>query len=451
MKMKDMTSGNPLKLILFFSVPILFGNVFQQLYLMADTMIVGQFLGVDPLAAMGASTTVANLVIGFCNGMATGVGILVAQFFGARNERGMKQATAGSYVICFSASILLCVISIALARPILLLLKTPASILDMAALYLVIIMAGIVVTMLYNLFASLLRCVGDAKTPLYFLIIASILNVVLDYVLVAIIPLGIAGAALATVIAQALATLLCFLYIRRRYPLFLVKRSDFRLEKELFVKQLTMGISMGLMNSIVSIGTLVLQSAVNQLGKMTIAAHTAARKIVEMLMQPFISLGIAVTTFISQNLGANQLSRILEGVKKSVWVSFIWAAAVIVLSFSAASFLIGFLIDGKHREVVEPAVFYTQIMSLFYFALALLFLYRSALQGLGNGTVPIVSSIIEMLVKIIVTFTLVPACGYLGVALAEPISWCLMAIVLVGCFYRNMRVRKTDQSTRIDR
>lgn len=379
-KMKDMTSGNPLKLILTFAIPVLLGNLFQQFYLMADTMIVGQLLGVNELAAMGTSTVVANFVIGMCMGMAMGVCVLVAQFYGAKDETAMKQATAGAYAICISAAILFCIVSLLLASPILQLLKTPKEIFNDANCYLMTLMAGIMITMLYNLFSSLLRAVGDSKTPLYFLIIASITNIILDYGFIQVVSFGMMGAALATVLSQLLATILCYFYIRKHYAVFLVKKDDFCFEKTLFWKQFTMGISIGLMNSIVSIGTIVLQSGVNSLGKLTIAAHTAARKVVEMFMQPLMSLSIAITTFISQNMGAKKWDRIRESLKKGVWIAMAWVMIVIIISHTCVQFLFSLLVSTSQSEVIEIGSFYTRVMSLFYGPLAILFIYRGALQ-----------------------------------------------------------------------
>lgn len=444
MRMKDMTNGNPWKLILAFAIPVLLGNIFQQFYTMADTMMVGQILGVNSLAAMGASTSLANLIIGLATGIAMGTSIMIAQYYGAKNDVGMRKATAGCVRICLISALLMTIVALCLQKPLLVLLKTPDSILDMADGYLMILYGGLLITMLYNMLASILRAVGDSKTPLYFLIIASMTNVALDYVFIANFHWGINGAGYATVIAQGLSVLLCFIYMKKKYPMFIVKKEDFTFEKEVYHRQITMGISMGLMNSIVSLGSVILQSAVNALGEITIAAHTAARKIVEMFMQPLISIAIADTTFVSQNMGAGKYHRIREGMLKSVGISFVWVIVVILLSYTGIEFLIGFLVNAKQTEVISLAAFYTRISSMFYFALAVLFIYRNGLQGLGNGRIPIVSSCIEMAVKVLATFLLIPYTGYLGVALAEPIAWCLMAPVLCVFFYKDIKGKQQD-------
>lgn len=437
--MKDMTKGSPFKLILMFAIPVLLGNVFQQFYNMADTMMVGQILGVKSLAAMGASASLSSLVIGLTSGFAMGVSILIAQYYGAKNEQGMKMAVAGCIKLCAITAVIITLLALLVKRPVLELLQTPASIIDMSDAYLTIIIFGILVTMAYNGMASMLRSIGDSKTPLYFLIVASITNVILDYVFIAIFHMGIEGAGYATVLAQILSVVLCFFYMKRKYPLFILHRGEFKVERDILYRQLSMGISMGLMNSIVSIGSVVLQSAVNGLGEVTIAAHTAARKVVEMFMQPLVSIAIADTTFVSQNLGARNYQRIRQGLKKSVLLSTIWVAIVILVSYTCIDVLLGLLVSAKQVKVISIATYYCRITSVFYLILAVLFIYRNSLQGMGNGKIPIVSSCIEMAVKIAATFLLIPYTGYTGVCLAEPIAWTLMAPMLVWFLYKDIK------------
>lgn len=441
--MKNMTHGSVFRLIMAFAIPVLLGNVFQQFYTMADTMMVGQILGVDSLAAIGASASLSNLVIGLCTGVSMGVSIMIAQYYGARDEEGMKKATAGCIRLCMSSVVVIFLVSIVLKRPLLYLLKTPSSIFEMTDSYLTIIIAGLFVTMLYNMMASMMRSIGDSRTPLYFLIIASLLNIGLDYIFIANFHLGVAGAAYATVLAQLVSVVLCFFYMKKKYPIFLVKREDFHVEKAILRKQLSMGISMGLMNSIVSLGSVILQSAVNSLGKITIAAHTAARKVVEMFMQPLVSIAIADTTFVSQNLGAEKFHRIRSGIKASICISFVWVGIVILLSFTCIDSILSILVNAKQTEVISLASTYVRISSVFYFILAVLFIYRNALQGLGNGKGPIISSCIEMAVKIAATFLLIPFTDYIGVCLAEPIAWSIMGPCLMVFFYRDLKRKES--------
>lgn len=440
--MKNMTEGNTTKLILAFALPVLLGNVFQQFYTMADTIMVGQILGVQALAAMGATASLSGLVIGLTTGVSMGVSIMIAQYYGANDKAGMNMATAGCIRLCALSAVVILVVAMILKKPILVLLQTPQTILGMADSYLTIIILGLFITMAYNMMASMLRAIGDSKTPLYFLIIASLVNIGLDYIFIANFHMGIAGAGYATVISQALSVVLCFIYLKKKYPMFILKKGEFHVEKEILHKQLTMGISMGLMNSIVSIGSVVLQSAVNSLGEITIAAHTAARKIVEMFMQPMMSIAIAVTTFTSQNLGAGKFKRIREGMKTSVWISFIWVIFVVIISYTHIDFFVELLVNANQTKVIQLAAYYTRISSIFYFVLAILFIYRNGLQGLGNGRSPILSSCIEMAVKIVVTFVLIPSTGYTGVCLAEPIAWSLMGPFLMYYFYKDLKLKE---------
>lgn len=444
--MKNMTTGNTTKLILGFALPVLLGNIFQQFYMMADTMMVGRILGVQALAAMGATSSLSGLVLGLTTGVSMGVSVMIAHYYGARDEAKMKQACAGCIKLCAISVCIIFIVALALKVPLLHLLQTPESIMEMSDTYLTIIIFGLFVTMAYNAMASMLRAIGDSKTPLYFLIVASLTNVLLDYIFIANFHMGIAGAGYATLISQALSVVLCFIYLKKKYPIFILKRGEFHVEKSILKRQITMGISMGLMNSIVSIGSVVLQSAVNGLGELTIAAHSAARKIVEMFMQPLVSIAIADTTFVSQNIGAHKFHRIREGIKHSLWISFIWVVFVIFISFTCIDFFIGFLVSAQQSKVIELAAYYTRISSVFYFALAALFIYRNSLQGLGNGRIPIVSSCIEMGVKVVATFALIPYTGYTGICLAEPIAWTLMAPVLIVFFYKDLKEKEKYQS-----
>ncbi|MEG0469562.1 MAG: MATE family efflux transporter [Longicatena sp.] len=440
--MKNMTEGNTTKLILAFAIPVLLGNIFQQFYNMADTMMVGQILGVKALAAMGAGASLSGLVIGLVSGVSMGVSIMIAQYYGAKDEKGMKMAVAGCIRLCTIIVCIIVFVALLVKRPVLQLLQTPTSIIDMTDTYLTIIIVGLFVTMAYNAMASMLRSIGDSKTPLYFLIVASLTNVLLDYIFIAYFHWGIAGAGYATVISQVLSVVLCFFYMKKKYPMFILHRGEYYVEKDILNKQLSMGISMGLMNSIVSVGSVVLQSAVNGLGEITIAAHTAARKVAEMFMQPLISIAIADTTFVSQNLGAKKYHRIREGLKHSVWISFIWVLFVILISFFGVDKIIGLLVSSTETKVVSLATYYCRVSAGFYFVLAILFIYRNSLQGMGNGRIPIISSIIEMVVKVVATFALIPYTGYTGVCLAEPIAWSLMAPVLFIFFYKDIKERE---------
>lgn len=432
--MQDMTRGNPIKIIILFSLPILLGNVFQQFYTMADTIMVGRILGVDALAAMGSTSALAGLVLMLSIGFVMGFSIRIAQEYGAGDEAGIRRSIANTLVLSILVGVVITIIALVSTTSILTLLETPIELMGMANGYLRIMFAGIMISIAYNFCASVLRAVGDSKTPLYFLILASILNIGLDYIFIAPFGLGINGAAYATLIAQGISVILCVIYMVRKYAFLKLSKADFQGSFKVLMDQFAMGVSMALMNCVVSIGSVVLQSAVNQLGASYIAAQTAARKISEVFMQPLGSIGIATTTFASQNFGAHKMDRIHEGVRKSVMVTFIFSLIVIFVSYTCISFFIGFFIDASETVVIEQASYYMRINALCYFALGALMIYRNVLQGLGKKVVPIISSCVEMGVKVAATFLLTPLLGYTGIVIAEPIAWVLMAILLWGAY-----------------
>lgn len=428
--MKEMTKGNPIKIIFLFSLPILFGNIFQQFYNMADTIMVGRILGVDALAGMGATGPLFGLVLSMSIGLVMGFSIKVAQCFGAEDHPRMRQAIANMFVLSIGLGLLITIVSCMVSYPMLQVLRTPSEIIHMSQSYLIVMFGGILVTILYNFGACVLRAVGDSKTPLYFLILSSIVNIALDYVFIAIFSWGIRGAAIATLMAQGLSVLLCLWYMAKKYHFLVPKKEDCIFARNMIMDQLGLGISMALMNSIVSIGSVILQSAVNDLGSVYIAGHTAARKISEMFMQPTSSLGMAATTFASQNFGAKKYARIREGVNKSVLLGGIFSLFVMLVSWICIDFLIGFFVDTKETQVVEIAAYYMRINSIFYLALFMVITYRNVLQGFGKKMIPIFTSILEMIVKVVATFAFTPILGYTGIAIAEPVAWVLMAICL---------------------
>lgn len=437
--MKEMTKGNPLKIIFLFSLPILFGNIFQQFYNMADTIMVGRILGVDSLAAMGATAPLFGLVLSMAIGLVMGFSIKVAQCFGAEDHASMRTAIANMFVLSIIAGILITILACLSSYALLEMLSTPVEIIHASNQYLMIMFGGTLVTILYNFGACVLRAVGDSKTPLYFLVFSSIINIALDYVCIAILNFGIAGAAIATLIAQGMSVILCVFYMFKKYQFLIPKKADCILHKEMVMDQLGLGVSMGLMNSVVSIGSVILQSAVNGLGSIYIAGHTAARKISEVFMQPISSLGMATTTFASQNYGAKKYARIREGVNKSVLLGGGLSLLVAFISWTCIDTFIGFFVDAAEIEVVDIAAFYMRVNSVFYIALVMVLIYRNVLQGFGKKGVPIFTSFLEMVVKVGATFSLTPILGYTGIAIAEPIAWVLMAICLFFGYHRYSR------------
>lgn len=439
--MKDLTKGNPGKLILQFAIPVFMGNVFQLLYSLIDIRIVGSTLGNEALAAVGATSTMNNLIIGFLIGLTNGFAITVARDFGSQNFKRLKQDVAGALKLGVLISLILTAISVIFLTPILKLLNMPEELMADGILYIRIILLGMTASMLYNICFSILRSIGDTTLPLFFLMLSTISNVCLDYLFILYFGMGVEGAAYATVISQIAAAIMCFIYIWKRYPILHLTREDFKMNKKLTKTLLSSGLSMGLMQSLVSLGTVALQGAINTFGTNTIVAHTAARKITEIFMLPFSVLGMTMATYCGQNLGAGEIGRIKTGIRKVILVSWVWCVCVIIASYTISPILIRMVTATQLKEVIEIASLYLRMDTLFYFVPAMISILRNALQGIGDHVTPVFSSLIELVGKVLIVILLVPKLHYMGIILAEPIVWVLMVIPLIMKFYRNPLLR----------
>lgn len=445
--MKDLTKGYPAKVILMFAIPLMCSSILQQLYNMVDSKIVSAYVGTAAFAAVGATSVVSNTLIGFINGLTQGFAILVANSFGAKDEKRMRQSVAGTLILTTVITVILTVLGLLLIRPVLTMLRTPDDIMDNALSYVRIILAGIAFTALYNVFANILRAVGDSKTPLYCLTFAVILNVGLDLLFVAVFKWGIQGAAYATVLAQAISGFLCMVYVLIRFRDLLPQRSEWSISGELYSNLTTTGLAMGLMGCIVNIGTIILQSAINGLGTSIVAAHTAARRLFDILMILIYTVGLAMTTYVSQNAGAGRVDRIKQGVRHAHIVATIISTMMILLCYLIARPVIEWLTSSTDPAIVDPAVFYLKFGVWFFYALGPLFILRCSLQGMGCKIIPICSSILEMLVKIASAAILVPHLQYFGVVLTEPISWVLMTTLLAIGYVLNAPDKILNQRT----
>lgn len=433
--MKDLTKGSPGKLMIQFAIPILIGNIFQLFYSLVDTRIVGSTLGTDALAAVGATSTVNNLVIGFLIGLTNGFAILAARDFGAQRYIELRKVVATILKLGLIISFILTLLSVGFLEPLLIVLNMPEDLMVEGVAYIKVILLGMTAAMLYNMCASVLRAIGDTLTPLLFLIGSTIMNIGLDYLFILGFKTGVEGAAYATVIAQSIAAIMCLIYIWKRYPMLHIQKEDFKYNRMLSRTLLTSGLSMGMMQSLVSLGTLTLQGAINQLGTSIIVAHTAARKVTEIFMLPFSVLGMTMATYCSQNLGAGKIERIKKGLKQVLLVAWGWCLIVILASYTIAPMLIQMVTATQLREVIETATLYLRIDTLFYFVPAMIAILRNALQGLGDPIMPVVSSSIELVGKILVVLFLTPVLQYMGIILAEPIVWVLMVIPLIIRMY----------------
>lgn len=447
--MKDLTNGKPLKLIAAFALPVLLGNVFQQVYSLTDTIIIGKALGNEAIAAVGSTASVVSLMFSIINGLVTGFAIIVSKYFGAGRHDEMRRTIAR--MLTFSAittAVIICATTIFI-EPLLTALNTPEEIFAQARDYLFVVALGLVVTLLYNFEAAILRAVGDSVIPLIILVISTALNIVLDLLFVCVFETGVLGAAVATVAAQLISAVVCLIYLVKKRPFLLVKKGDFKFTKQSTAELLGAGFGMALMYSIVDMGSIVLQNGINGFGKDIITAHTAARKIFSLLIMPFSSISATLVTYCSQNRGAGKYSRIKTGIRDGLIIAFSWAAVTLALVFFAGNFLVGMLVssdEANSADIIATAVLYLKWSVPFYFPLAALLSLRASLQGLGKSAVPILCSIIELSWKIVTVLVVIPLFGgnngtvgdslekiggYFGVIISEPIIWTACAVLII--------------------
>lgn len=444
--MKDLTKGKPSILILTFALPIFLGNLLQLTYSLIDTRIVGSFLGEDALAAVGATTTLSNLIIGFLFGLCNGFGILTAQYFGAKKMDRLRKSFAHALEFGIVVAILLTAAGLIFLNPILVFLNVPEGLTPVAYEYIAVIIAGLIATLFYDVFAATLRAMGNTVIPLIILFLSVIMNIGGDLLFVAVLDTGVWGAAFATVLSQVVAAVVCGIYIYIKYPILRIKSTDFACNDLSMVQNMiSSGLSMGFMSSLVNIGSLTLQTSINKLGQDIIIAHTAARKISEIFMIMFSVFGQTMATYCGQNIGAGEIKRIKKGILLAIGYTYIWCVLNIITSYTISPWLVS-VITGSHNPVViENATAYLKFDTLFYFVPAVICLLRNSLQGLGERVVPVISSFLEMGGKVVIAATLVPMLNYTGVILAEPIVWFIMVIPLVIKIFR-MPVLKENKA-----
>ena len=435
--MKNLTEGKPLKLILQFAIPLFIGRIFQLFYSLVDTRIVGATLGEAALAAVGSTSTLSDLFISLLTGVTDGFGIVIATHFGAKNERDMKNSMGHAIIFATTLAILISILSLRFLSPILNFLNISQELRTNAESYISIILMGLIAATLYNICASFLRAVGDSFTPLIFLIISTVLNIFLDYGFILYFKLGVSGAALATVISQAISAFLCFFYIKRKYPQLKLSRNDFILNKNISLPLLSTGSSMAFMSAFVQFGTFSMQTCINTFGTYTIVAHTAARKISSMFMLPWGALGSTLATYCGQNMGAKQYARIKKGIRETILLAWGWCILVVITAFTLSPFLIQLITATTEPQIIHTASLYLRVNTCFYFIPTVICLLRSSMQGFGDSKTPVFSSSLELLTKIIVAFILAPAIGYWGIIISEPIAWTIMVIPLIINTLRN--------------
>lgn len=436
----DMTSGSPVKMILSFTFPIFIGNVFQQFYNMADAVIVGKFVGTQALAAVGSTGTIMFLIYGFVVGMTAGFTVLTAQKFGAGDMKAMRQTVAGASILSLVVGLILTAAFMILMKPWLMAMNTPADIFADAYAYIMIVSAGILAQMLYNLLASVLRALGNSKVPLYFLILSALLNIVLDLVLIIVFHMGAAGAAVATVVSQGVSGLLCLIYIVKCVPVLRMSRDDWRPSGYLLKTQMRIGIPMALQYSITAIGTMMVQSSLNILGSTLVAAYTAAGKIEQVVSQAYVALGTTLATYSAQNIGAGDVPRIRQGFRATTWIGVIYSFAAAALVMTVGKYMTYLFVSEDVELIMDSVDLYLKCAGSLFIPLAIVNIYRNGIQGLGYGLLPMMAGVAELVGRGVMSVIAAQQKSYLGVCLASPAAWVLAALLLIAMYCYVIRI-----------
>ncbi|WP_125710687.1 MATE family efflux transporter [Lacticaseibacillus porcinae] len=437
--MRTLTKGNPLKLVILFTIPLLIGNVFQQLYSFMDALIVGRTIGKDALAAVGATGSINFLIIGFAQGTTAGLSVLTAQAFGARDEQGVRKSFGSSIWISVALTAILTVVSVSMTRPLLELMQTPPEIIDQSVAFVRVIFIGVFASMAFNLLSNMMRALGDSRTPLIFLIIATVVNICLELLFILGFHWGVAGAGWATVIAQTFSAILCWLFIKKHIPLLVIRKQDLTFDWPSIVKHLKVGLPMGFSMSIIAIGSVILQVMLNTLGTDAVAAYTAAGRIDQLATLPASSFGLAMATFAAQNLGAREYGRIRRGVHQTLALNVGVSAVLGALIILFGKPLVNLFLGPNQPAVTALAQTYFHYNASMYWLLAILFTMRNLLQGLGKTMVPTVAGLFELMMRAFAGIVLVTHLGFAGASMANPLAWLGSVFVLVNVYFRTMK------------
>ena len=430
-----MTSGSTMKLILGFAVPLLMGMLFQQVYSLVDTIIVGRFLGVSALAAVGATGSINFLIVGFCQGICNGFALPVAQRFGAKDYDGLRKYVGNSAVLSIIFGGAITLITVIACRPILELMQTPADIIDLSYHYIVVIFAGIPAIMLYNILSAYLRSLGDSITPVIFLVLSAGLNIGLDLLFIVTFHWGVFGAAFATVLSQAVSGILCLILIIKKFDLLHLKREDWKLDWGYSRYLLIMGLPMGLQYSITAIGSVILQASVNTLGSTAVASMTAGSRISMFVVCPFDALGSTMATFGGQNVGAGRLDRLGRGLRSAVILGAIYSALILVVLIFFGRDLILLFVSAKEAAVIAQAKQFLVTNAAFYLMLALVNIVRFLIQGMGFSGFAVFAGVFEMVARTLVGLVFVPIFGFTAACSANPLAWIFADCFLIPAFF----------------
>lgn len=440
---RDMTVGSPGKMILQFTFPLFIGNVFQQLYNMADTIIVGKFVGANALAAVGSTGTIMFLIIGFLQGLTAGFTVPTAQKFGAGDLKAMRKTVGSAAILSAIVSVIMTVVSMLGMKSLLHLLNTPSDIFQDAYSYIMVICAGIFAQVLYNLLASILRALGNSKIPLYFLILAAGLNVVLDLLFIIVFHMGAVGAAYATVISQGVSGALCLIYIVKKVPVLKMKKDDWKMNGHLVKIQFGVGFPMALQYSITAVGSMMMQSALNILGSVVIAGLTAGSKIEQLVTQAYVALGTTMATYSAQNMGAGKIDRIRKGFKNAMIIGTIYSIVTSIFVMTAGKYLTPLFLSENLGEIMEYVDIYLKCVGMFFIPLAVVNIFRNGIQGMGYGLLPMMAGVAELIGRGVVAIIASQKRSYVGVCMASPVAWILAGGLLLVMYYFIMRRAKS--------
>ena len=436
-----MTVGSPVKLIIQFMIPMFLGNVFQQFYNIVDSIVAGQFIGVDALAAIGSTGSLMFFVTGWLNGLSSGFAIIVAQRFGARKYDEMRHYVAMSFYLMAAFALVMTAAFLALNEPILRLMNSPENVMHDVKSYMGIIYAGLIITAAYDILAAVLRALGDSRSPLYFLIISAGINVVLDIALICVFGMGVEGCAYATVLAQGISAMCCIMYIVKKYPILHLKKENFAISLDSFRRLIALGIPMGLQFSITAIGTIIVQGAVNIYGTTYMAGFSAAGKIQNIASMVAVSMGATIATYVGQNRGAGKMDRVKQGVNYCWIMLLVWSVIEMLLMYFGGKYFTYLFVSSSQTDVINVSVTYFHTVFWAYPFLCTIFLFRNALQGMGYGLVPMLGGVFELVARTAIVVFVAGKTTFAGVCLADPVAWIAALIPLIPYYFRIMKKR----------
>lgn len=435
----DMTKGSPVRLITMFMIPMCLSNIFQQFYNIADSIIAGQFLGVDALAAIGSTGSLIFLVTGWLSGLTSGFAILVAQCFGAGKLDRMRHYVAMSVYLSLAFVAVMTAGLLIANEPILRLMNAPEDLLPDIRYYMAIIYSGLLVTGAYNALAAVLRALGDSRSPLYFLIISAVINVVLDIAFIVVFHMGVEGCGYATVIAQGISAVLCLIYIIRKFEILRLRKEDFHISGSSMCRLLSLGVPMGLQFSITAVGTIVVQGAINVYGAVYMAGFSAAGKIQNIVATVFVSFGATVATYVGQNRGAGRMDRVRQGVRLTQIMILVWSFVMMAVIGLLGRYLILIFVSSSEKEVIEAAMTYFHVAIWAYPFLGSIYLYRNAIQGMGYGLIPMMGGVFELAARVLIVIWVAGKASFAGVCLSDPAAWVAALIPLVPYYFVMMK------------